>query len=182
MFVFTALLKVIGFRPSITAPPNLASPWLKALVIQEEVFLGVWLLSGFRRGAAWICTFATLVVFGVVSLGAGLSGQRDCGCLGPLPGNPWYMFMVDVGAVGLLLWFNPQRWSVAAASPTLSYRTNEDPWRLGACLAGVFLTLLVVSLASESYFGSLKTTLVRLRGATIASPHAIESREKEPMK
>lgn len=79
------------------------------LQIPLEFGLGIWMLSGVFRKAAWIA--GTLCYFGFifVTLGKALLGYESCGCFGQIHVNPWHtLFIVDVPIFLLLLIFRPK--------------------------------------------------------------------------
>lgn len=79
------------------------------LQIPLEFAMGVWLLSGVFRKAAWLA--GTLAFFGFifVTLYKGLTGETSCGCFGQIHVNPWFtLWAVDVPLFLLLLLFRPK--------------------------------------------------------------------------
>lgn len=62
-----------------------------------------------------------ITIFGTfifLNLQAILHGQNDCGCFGSVKVSPWYTFSLNIGMIGLLLWFRPRfrRLSVTVAA------------------------------------------------------------------
>jgi hypothetical protein len=77
-------------------------------VIEYEVFLGVWLLSGRRPLGAWLLALVTFSGFAVVSFYQGWIGQTSCGCMGQLVTlSPWYALGIDLVAITALLLARP---------------------------------------------------------------------------
>jgi len=74
-------------------------------VIEYELLLGAWLLSGRFRMAAWILAVATFTTFAGVSFYQGWIGEASCGCFGRLPitVSPWVALGIDSGVLLLLL-------------------------------------------------------------------------------
>jgi len=81
----------------------LASRWFLTLWVELEIVLGVWLLSGLCRRAAWVAGLGCFALFTVVTLGKALRGDTSCGCFGRVEVNPWYTLVLDVVAVGALV-------------------------------------------------------------------------------
>lgn len=76
--------------------------------VELELFLGVCLLSGVYRRAAWLVGRVCFVVFSMVTLYKGLSGAESCGCFRAVPVNPWItLFAIDLPAVIALAIFQP---------------------------------------------------------------------------
>lgn len=77
--------------------------------IPLEFALGVWMLSGLFRKAAWLA--GTLAYFGFifVTLAKALGGLESCGCFGQIHVNPWItLFAIDVPFFLLLAIFRPK--------------------------------------------------------------------------
>jgi len=77
-------------------------------VIEFEIALGVWLLSGLFKKTAWLAILACFSLFSFITLYKGLSGAASCGCFGSVHVNPWItLFAVDIPAVIALVIFRP---------------------------------------------------------------------------
>lgn len=78
------------------------------LQIPLEMGLGIWLLCGLFRKAAWIIAVLSFGLFIIVTLRRGLIGAESCGCFGTVDVNPWItLSMIDIPLfVGLML-FRP---------------------------------------------------------------------------
>jgi hypothetical protein len=77
--------------------------------IPLEFALGVWMVSGLFRKAAWIA--GTLAYFGfiIVTLVKALIGLESCGCFGQVHVDPWLtLWIVDVPFFLLLAIFRPR--------------------------------------------------------------------------
>ena len=59
------------------------------LTVEFEIALGIWLLSGLFKKAAWMATISCFSLFSFVSLYKGLAGAESCGCFGSVHVNPW---------------------------------------------------------------------------------------------
>ncbi len=78
-------------------------------VVQFEIALGIWLISGMFKKAAWVAALGCFTVFSVMTVYLGLTGAASCGCFGPVKVNPWItLFVIDVPAVIFLLIFRPK--------------------------------------------------------------------------
>jgi hypothetical protein len=84
--------------------------WEMMLVqIPAEFALGVWLVSGLFRKAAWLAGTAAYCLFIAVTLRLALMGAESCGCFGQVHVNPWVtLFSIDIPFTVLLLIFRPQ--------------------------------------------------------------------------
>ncbi len=81
------------------------------LTVEFEIALGIWLLSGLFKKAAWLATLCCFSLFSFITLYKGLSGAESCGCFGSVHLNPYItLFAVDIPAVILLAVFRPA-WS-----------------------------------------------------------------------
>jgi hypothetical protein len=88
-----------------------SSFWFLLGVMQFELGLGVWLLSGYWPRAARFAAIGAFSAFSLVALSRGLSGADSCGCFGRVAVNPWYTLGVDVVALVALLGWRPRAWS-----------------------------------------------------------------------
>ena len=78
------------------------------LVVESELALGIWLLSGLFKKAAWLTALSCFALFSFITLYKGLAGAESCGCFGSVQVNPWItLFAVDIPAVIVLAVFRP---------------------------------------------------------------------------
>lgn len=87
--------------------------------IPLELCLGIWLISGLFRKAAWAA--GTLAFFGFifVTLYKGMTGAASCGCFGQIHVNPWLTLgLIDV-PLFLILVLN---------RPGPEYKLLPPPW------------------------------------------------------
>jgi hypothetical protein len=78
------------------------SPCLLLTVAEFELFLGLWLWSGFYPNWSWRAALGTFCCFFAVALYQALAGERSCACFGPLSVAPWIMVVLDAAIVLLL--------------------------------------------------------------------------------
>ncbi|MFC1676516.1 protein disulfide isomerase family protein [Planctomycetota bacterium] len=79
------------------------------LVVEFELALAIWLLSGLFKKAAWLVTLGCFSLFSLITLYKGLSGAESCGCFGSIHVNPWItLFAIDIPAVIALVVFRPE--------------------------------------------------------------------------
>jgi len=77
--------------------------------IPLEMGLGIWLLSGLFKKAAWVVAVLAFGVFIVVTLQKALAGAESCGCFGRVHVDPWItLAMVDVTLFLAMLIFRPK--------------------------------------------------------------------------
>ena len=81
--------------------------WFQIVWVEAEILLGLWLVSGLARRAAWATALVCFLVFAGVTFPKALAGADSCGCFGAVKVNPWYTLVLDVGAVGALAAFRP---------------------------------------------------------------------------
>lgn len=76
------------------------------LQVELELAMGIWLLCGLFKKAAWLVALACFSLFSLVTLYKGLTGAASCGCFGSVHVNPWItLLVIDLPAViGLALW------------------------------------------------------------------------------
>jgi len=144
----------------LTEDSFLASPPLQIAAIEVEILLGLWLLSGLARRAAWVAALGFFGVMAGVSLYMALAGQTSCGCFGRLTVNPWLTFAFDGAAVAALAVWRPVR----------AEGTGSVGWLRGVLRTGLgtaaFLTLIGGALLLA--FDDPAAALAQLRGEVIA--------------
>lgn len=79
------------------------SRWLQYVLVEYEVLLAAWLLSGFAQAACRKVALATFAGFGCYALYLAVTGAVSCGCFGAAEMNPWWTFALDC-VVFLLVW------------------------------------------------------------------------------
>jgi len=84
--------------------------WLFFVIqIPLELGLGIWLLCGLFRKAAWLIAVFSFMLFVGVTLQKGLIGAASCGCFGTVHVNPWItLFTLDIPVLFALLIFRPK--------------------------------------------------------------------------
>jgi hypothetical protein len=85
----------------------LESRWLLIGVIEWELLLGLWLLSGVWLRVSWTVTSLCFAAFAGVSLWKALSGEASCGCFGKVGINPWWTLLIDLAVIASMLRFSP---------------------------------------------------------------------------
>ena len=97
-------LKLLSAGGGTPAAVGWAEPgWVNLAAVQFEFLLGVWLLSGRNRPAAWLVAVVTFTGFAAVSAWGGYVGQTSCGCFGAVPLRPWWAFGLDAAVLLALL-------------------------------------------------------------------------------
>lgn len=77
--------------------------------IPLELGLGIWLVCGLFRKAAWVAGVLSFGLFIVVTLQRGLAGAESCGCFGRVHINPWItLSVIDIPLLLALLFFRPK--------------------------------------------------------------------------
>ncbi len=97
----------------LTRPVANADVWTNRVflifVVEFELALSVWLLSGLYKKAAWLAATACFSLFSCITLYKGLTGAASCGCFGTVHVNPWItLFCIDLPAVAALVAFRPR--------------------------------------------------------------------------
>jgi hypothetical protein len=84
--------------------------WLFFVIqIPLELGLGIWLVSGLFRKAAWMIAVLAFGLFIAVTLQKGLIGAESCGCFGRVKVNPWVtLSAVDIPLFLGLVIFRPK--------------------------------------------------------------------------
>ncbi len=85
------------------------SHWLQAALVDYELLLALWLLSGIGLRWGRRIALVTFLGFGYYAFFLGLSGKASCGCFGKVHVNPWWTFGIDAALTFLLIIWKPQR-------------------------------------------------------------------------
>ncbi|MCF7972765.1 MAG: hypothetical protein K9N55_03010 [Phycisphaerae bacterium] len=115
LLMAAALLKAHELLTLPTANKDLWSyrPFL-ILQVECELALGLWLLSGLWKRAAWWIALLCFGLFSGITLTKALTGAASCGCFGRIQVNPWITLLaIDVPAVLLLLLFRIKKRTVS---------------------------------------------------------------------
>ena len=118
ILLVAAALKAHQAATDSLAEKDIFPGWV-ILQVAFEIFLGIWLLSGFYRRAVWLAALCCFYVFSCVTLYKALSGQHSCGCFGRVAINPWYTLALDIAAVIALMAFRPSANRPATSAPPL---------------------------------------------------------------
>ena len=102
----------------------LESRWFLVAVIEFELFLAFWLVSGVFQRAVWCVSLGVFSTFAVVAAIKGLSGEASCGCFGRVPTSPWFALAIDLSAAAALLWFRPH--ALLGSSPPRALGSGLD--------------------------------------------------------
>jgi hypothetical protein len=84
--------------------------WVFFLIaVPLEMALGIWLVSGLFRKAAWLFAVLSFGFFVGVTAYKAAAGELSCGCFGKMSVNPWITLLtIDVPLFLLLLIFFPR--------------------------------------------------------------------------
>lgn len=85
----------------------LGSRWFLTALVEFEIVLGVWLISGWAWKKCWWAALITFSGFGLITLYQAVAGYESCGCFGKLKVSPWYTLILDMAALAGLLWSRP---------------------------------------------------------------------------
>ncbi len=132
-------------------------------VLEWEIVLGLWLLSGRKPVGAWLAAAGTFLLFAGVSCYLGVIGQASCGCFGSIQASPWHAFAVDVVAlIGLSLGRPDFKTVFSKANRRTAVKQG-----FASALAVAALSVAVFGVATLA-FGSMDAALARLRGEHIS--------------
>jgi Methylamine utilisation protein MauE len=89
LLLAAAGLKAYGLSADSVARMGIFStPEFQLAVIEFELFLALWLLSGIRPLGSWMVALTIFIGFAGVSFYQGWIGQSSCGCFGRLSVSP----------------------------------------------------------------------------------------------
>ncbi|MFP3937907.1 MAG: MauE/DoxX family redox-associated membrane protein [Phycisphaerae bacterium] len=82
--------------------------WSLALLVQVQIFLGLWWVSGLYKRLAWLSAVVCFAFFTGVTIYEGLAGYESCGCFGAVKVHPWHTLVFDLLGLAALLVFRPK--------------------------------------------------------------------------
>ena len=83
--------------------------WFNILVVEFELFFGIWLLFGLLTRLTWLATVGCFAIFTLVSLYKVVLGEASCGCWGVVEVDPKITAGFDLLVVILLITMRPIR-------------------------------------------------------------------------
>jgi hypothetical protein len=158
LLLTAAGLKLYGMN--VTAVPRVgwfATPRVQVAVVEWELVLGLWLLSGTYQAGAWLAAVGTFLAFAGVSGYFGWIGVASCGCFGVIRASPWAAFGVDLAALAVL----------GVARPDFRADSLRLPSGSGIVPVGAAAVLVALTGVGSWLYGSPQAALARLRGDTL---------------
>jgi hypothetical protein len=161
ILIAAAGLKLYGLQIQPFAQHGLLlNESVRMAIVEWEIVLGLWLISGYARAGAWFAATLTFLAFAMVSFRLATAGVTSCGCFGAIEASPWHAFAVDAAALALLGIARPSLGSIRN-----NLRTNLTSLLLpGVVLAGAAAVTgaTLLGLAALT-FGSADAALASLR-------------------
>jgi hypothetical protein len=166
VLLVAAAAKIHGLAVSPVSPVGFFSQaWVQVAVVQLEILLGLWFLTGKAPALAWLSALSLFGAFATITFYEAIVGQASCGCMGKIEVNPWIAFALDSVALALLLWCMPTRdvWAKSLQSAPTAW-LGESLWALigSVALVGGF------SVAGLVWLGSVDAALAVLRGDIVS--------------
>jgi hypothetical protein len=162
----TAALKAHAMFAGTSSPDVVfSSPRLQIATIEIEIALGIWLLSRRAVRIAWASALVFFALLASVSLWMAIDGQADCGCLGAVHANPWWMFGFDAAAVVALCLLRPRR----------SFSWDQVPWLMEVLKVsgGGALILVLAGAVFLLIVDDPDDAFARLRGESVSLSPAV---------
>ncbi len=94
-------------RPIVLAPKIWNTRWFQTGLVEGELFLGLWLLSGLYPRRAWLLALACFFGFFQFNFYLFLAGEKTCPCFGSTRAHPGQTALLDLAAVIALLVCKP---------------------------------------------------------------------------
>jgi uncharacterized membrane protein YphA (DoxX/SURF4 family) len=113
-FVAAVLLIAAGLKAhQLVTVPSLSAGLFHArsfniLVVEFELFFGIWLIFGLLPKLTWLVSIACFVTFALVVWFRFFTGEVSCGCFGRVEVPPLYTAMFDLAMIGMLIMFRPK--------------------------------------------------------------------------
>lgn len=139
-------------------------PAFQVAVVQFEIFLSIWLLSGQQPLGSWVTAFGVFTVFAGVTAYQGWIGRASCGCFGQLSMSPWYAFGIDVAILLGLILGRPDLESVRRQPRRILLSVLPAGYGVG----GAAVILLSLTGLANLVYGSSDAAIARIRGERIS--------------
>jgi hypothetical protein len=175
LLLLAAFLKANGLGFETVASRGIFSgPEFQIALVEVEIVLGIWLLSGKNPAGAWIASLLIFTGFAGASFYLGWIGQASCGCFGRVTVNPWITFALDLIAIGALAVGPPilqiDKRALAKAAVPAAF-----------LFVGVVAFLAVLIGSSYILFGSTDAALAYFRGERLSiRPRLVDVGEGVP--
>jgi hypothetical protein len=140
-----------------------STPEAQLAIIELELLLGLWLISGMYAIGSWLAAVLTFGGFAAASFYMGWVGQSSCGCLGRVAVNPWFAFVLDLVVLAVLLVGRPDLTSLRE-SPRGSL-TAVLP--IACVAAGIALLSGLLFILAYLGFGSVPAAIAHFRGERV---------------
>jgi hypothetical protein len=109
LLVIAAALKAYHLFTDRTLAVYHGARWRQTALVEYELLLALWLLSGIGLQWGRRIALVTFLGFGCYAFYLGLSGKASCGCFGKVQVAPWWTFGIDAALVVLLSVWKPMR-------------------------------------------------------------------------
>jgi hypothetical protein len=135
VLIVAAVLKIHHLLTEPIISKGFWESWEFFLIqIPLELGLGIWLICGLFRKAAWMVAVLSFGLFIVVTLQKGLIGAESCGCFGRVHVNPWVtLSVIDIPFFLGLVIFRPK-----------GYKLLPPPWPPKGRFFGVAIPTFIV--------------------------------------
>ena len=178
LLVVTAGMKFYAYNdPSPSWMAWYSNSVVRAVVIEWELLLGLWLLAGWSQAIVWWVARCTFGWMAVVSLALGVTGQPSCGCFGAVRTSPWVALVLDLVVLRMLLQWRPES---ATCQPEPVASGNRIV-TAATFVLGVGLVLGMFAVGTSLFFGgSVGAALAFLRDEPLSvSPAQVDFGEAE---
>jgi hypothetical protein len=120
--------------------------WIEIPLIEFELLLGIWLISGVKKEWSWRVAILTFSVFAAISLYRVAAGFKSCGCFGAISTPPQLALVMDCVIVLGLLVFRPKISSDDADVGRGANRARVSGCILASFVLAVPTTVVMVSM------------------------------------
>ncbi|MBI2805142.1 MAG: hypothetical protein HYX68_09195, partial [Planctomycetes bacterium] len=134
-------------------------------IVEFEIFLGIWLLTGRAAVGAWLTALATFTIFAGISFYLGVIGQTSCGCFGRFSPNPWWAFALNAVVIALLLLGRPD---FTALRDERGGHLGRESLPILSGLGGLVAIFAILVGLAHSAFGSLPAAIAHFRGERVS--------------
>lgn len=166
LLLTAAALKIHGLAVApVSAIGFFSESWVQVAIVHLELLLGLWFLSVKALVMAWITAIFLFAGFATVSFYQAAIGVASCGCFGAIQLNPEIAFLFDLGIVGVLARFPPEKQLIASTfGQSMGILLLDGMW-IGT---GMVVLMGVLVGFGLFWFGSLDSAVAFLRGDLVS--------------
>jgi hypothetical protein len=122
---------------------------LFASIIQAEIFLSIWLLTGGLPRSRFLCAIGSFCIFAAAAIYEAVHSLPTCGCFGEIKVPPMATAGFDILVV-IALWFSRPPLRAGAIVPTTRNRLIAGITAAGICTTGLWAVVFFKAVSAHA--------------------------------